>query len=536
MPDSPAAPPSEDVAAARLVRRVLAQWWLIAACALVAAVAGYLASSSRPNTYQATTIVELNDIDLTSVFLAQNLQQQGLDAQTKAATAAKIATLPKVREAAAQLLGGQVTADDLKNTVTVTPQADTTLVDIAATSTDPELAAAKANAVREAFIKARQEANASSLEAARERVQQQINGLSKEARQSAAGLTLQSRLEQLNTIILTAGAGVKTAQPATTPEDPIGPSPKRDAILALIAGGLLGLGIALLRARLDDRIRDLSELSERWDLPVLGLIPESSDLANPSPKLPSPAATEAFALARTNLRYLHVGGDVRTVVVTSAIAEEGKSTVSWNLALAAAMAEQRVLLIEADLRRPVMAQRLGLLGSKGLSELLAGMASPSEVVRELRVPVPGGNDARVAVVPAGFIPPSPIAILERASTAEKLRELGASYDLVIIDSPPATVVADAKVLLTHADGAVIVSRLGRVTRSALDRLRDTLAGLGTPVLGTIVNSGASAKAYGYGGYESISSAQAGNATLPATSADLDAPVDADRPSATTASL
>lgn len=528
MPDSPAAQPSEDVAAARLVRRVLAQWWLIAICATVAAVAGYLASSSRPNQYQATTTVELNDIDLTSVFLAQNLQQQGLDAQTKAATAAKLATMPKVRQGAADLLGGKVSAEELGSTVSVAPQTDTTLVDISATSTDPQLAAAKANAVREAFIKARQESSAATLEAARERVQQQLSGLSAAARSSQAGQILQGRLEQLNTIILTAGAGVKTAQPATAPESPISPSPKRDAILALIAGGLLGLGIALLRARLDDRIRDLDELTERWDLPVLGLIPETPDLAAPGAKLPAPGAVEAFALARTNLRYLHVGGDVRTVVVTSALAEEGKSTVSWNLALAAAMAEQRVLLIEADLRRPVLAQRLGLAGSRGLSELLAGMASIYDVTHEVRVPVPGTHDARVSLVPAGFAPPSPIALLERASTATTLRELGAPYDLVIIDTPPATVVADAKVLLAHADGAIIVSRLGRVTRNAVDRLRGIVAGLDTPVLGTIVNAGATAKAYGYAGYGATPPA----APTPSAPVHTDSPADADRPHAT----
>lgn len=527
MPDSPAAQPSEDVAAARLVRRVVAQWWLIAGCALVAAVAGYFASSSRPSQYQATTTVELNDIDLTSVFLAQNLQQQGLDAQTKAATAAKLATMPKVRQAAAASLGGTVTADELKNTVTVTPQADTTLVDISATSTDPELAAAKANAVREAFIKARQESNASTLEAARERVQQQISGLSAAARASQAGQILQGRLEQLNTIILTAGAGVKTAQPATAPESAISPSPKRDAILALLAGGLLGLGIALLRARMDDRIRDLDELSERWDLPVLGLIPESSDLASPGRKLPSAGGVEAFALARTNLRYLHVGADVRTVVVTSALAEEGKSTVSWNLALAAAMAEQRVLLIEADLRRPVLAERLGLKGSRGFSELLAGMAAIHDVTHEVRVPVPGSHDARVSVVPAGFIPPSPIAMLERESTAATLHELAKPFDLVVIDTPPATVVADAKVLLAQADGAIVVSRLGRVTRAAVDRLREILSDLDKPVLGTIVNAGASPTAYGYGGYEPASTPQA-----PVVATELATEADADRPRAT----
>ncbi len=260
------------------------------------------------------------------------------------------------------MLGGKATADELKNTVTVTPQADTTLVDIAARapilswlpqrptpSRSVHQGPAGAMPRRWRLPRARAAADQRSLEG---------------GTPVAAGLTLQSRLEQLNTSS-SRWRWREDGPAGHDSEDPIGPSPKRDAILALIAGGLLGLGIALLRARLDDRIRDLSELSERWDLPVLGLIPESSDLANPSPKLPSPAATEAFALARTNLRYLHVGGDVRTVVVTSAIAEEGKSTVSWNLALAAAMAEQRVLLIEADLRRPVMASGLGCSGRRG---------------------------------------------------------------------------------------------------------------------------------------------------------------------------
>lgn len=499
------ASPSEDVAAARLARRVLAQWPLIVGCALVAAVAAYFASSSRPKQYSATTTVQLNDIDLASVFLAQNLQQQGQDAQTKAATAAKLATLPAVRDAAVTALGGRVTAEQLKDAVSVLPEPDTTLVDISATAKSPQLAAAEANAIREAFIAARQRANASTLESARVRVQQQLNTMSDSQKATVAGQTLQGRLDQINTLIVTAGAGVTTAQPATPPDDATSPKPRRDTILGFILGGLLGLGIAFLRARLDDRIRDESELLEQWDLPVLGQIPRTSALSDVGATLPSPAVIEAFALARTNLRYLHVGGEVKTVVVTSALSDEGKSTVSWNLALAAAMAGTSVLLIEADLRRPVMAQRLGLASPRGLSELLAGLATADEVKSPVRVPVPGADPVVVDVVPAGFLPPSPIALLERESTAAALSALSTPYDLVIIDTPPATVVADAKVLIAHADGAVVVSRLGRVTRSAAGRLREILSGLNTPVLGAIVNSGVSEKAYGYTSYDAASS-------------------------------
>ncbi|MEN0014307.1 MAG: polysaccharide biosynthesis tyrosine autokinase, partial [Solirubrobacteraceae bacterium] len=494
MTDTFAASPSttEDAAAARLLRRVVSQWPLVIACALIAAVAGYFAANSRPKEYQATTVVQLNDINLSAVALNQNLQQQGIDATTKAATAAKLVSLPRVRDAAAQSLGGRVTSKHLETAIAVTAEPNTTLIDVTATASSPQLAADEANAMREAFITSRQQSTSASLIAARTPIQEQLNGLSAAERSSAAGVSLQTQIDQLNTLVNTAGSGVTTAQAATPPEDPSAPSPKRDAILALIAGGLLGLGIAVLRARLDDRIRDEKELTEHWDLPVLGIIPQTSKLGSVGAGIPSAAALEAFALTRTNLRYLHFGEDTQTVIVTSALPAEGKSTVAWNLALAAAMAEQRVLLIEADLRRPVLAQRLGLPSTRGLSELLAGMATADEVIGRVQVPVPGSEPAKVDIVPSGFIPPSPIALLERKSTAKILKSIGQPYDLVVIDSPPATVVGDAKVLLASADGAIVVTRLGRVTRTSIDRLRDILSGLNKPVLGTVVNSGATA--------------------------------------------
>lgn len=499
---------AEELAAARVVRRVLAQWKLVLACAAVAAVAGFVASSTRPDTFEATTTVELNDIDLASVFLAQNLQQPGQDAQTKVATAAKLVTLPSVLEAAAEDVGGGTTAAQLVDAVTVTPQAQTTLVDIAATAATPRDAAARANAVRSAFIASRQESTSSQLVAARQRVQRDFNALSPAERSSLDGQTLRQRLNQLETLIASAGAGVRTAQIATAPAFPVAPRPRRDAILALLAGGLLGLGVALLRARLDDRISDVDELDELWELPLLGQIPQSKGLSQTGPVLPPPVAIEAFALARTNLRYLRVGADVRKLVVTSAMAGEGKSTVSWNIALAAAMAGQRVLVVEADLRRPVLAERLGLAGGRGLSELLAGLAEIDEVVAHVSVAVPSGDPVTVDVVAAGFVPPSPIALLERESTGATLATLSEGYDLVVLDTPPAAVVADAKVLLAHADGAIVVSRLGRVTRPAAERLCDTLAGLPTPVLGRIVNFGTAGSEYSYA-YSSASTAAAG---------------------------
>ena len=488
---------SGDVAAARLVRRVVAQWWLVTICAAVVAVSAYVITARQDEVFQATTTVQLNDVDLASVFLQQSLQQQGQDAETKAATAARVAAMPVVMVEASRELGGTVSPGTLKGRVSVSARADTTLIDFTARAGNPNLAARQANAVRRGFIKVRQAASAEQLIAGRDRLREQLDRTPASQKDTAVGYNLRNRLNQLETLVTAASAGVATVQPATPPSSPVGPQPKRSALLGFLAGALLGLGVALLRARLDDRIRDERELAEHWALPVLGVIPRAKDAVSTGAGLPPQATLEAFSLARTNLRYLQVGGEVRSLVVTSALAGEGKSTVSWNLALATAMAGQRVLLIDADLRRPVLAERLGLDARRGLSDLLAGLAEPAEAVRTVRVPVGGGESAAVDVVGAGFVPPSPVALLERSATRATLARLGASYDLVILDTPPATVVADAKVLMAHADAAIVVSRLGLVTGAAFDRLRELIRGLDTPVLGVVVNSGDAVAPYGY---------------------------------------
>jgi capsular exopolysaccharide synthesis family protein len=488
---------SNSVASARLARRVLAQWPMIIACALVAAVAAYVVSAAQTKQYAASATLQLSEIDLTSVLLNQSLQQQGQDASVKASTNAALVMTPRVRAAASRILDGEVTPQELKSGVTVTPTPQTTLLVITATDTDPEVAVQMANAMGAGFVAVRRQNAVSQFNDAKESVQTQLRAIPAGERETAAATLLNDRLQQLDTLRAAAGGGVIVTQPATPPEGAVSPKPKRNAILALLVGGLFGLGIALLRARLDDRIRDTAELSELWDLPVLGLVPDTKDLRASGQVMPSGPSLEAFALARTNLRYLHVGGDIKTVVVTSASEGEGKSTVAWNLALAAALAEVKVLIIEADLRRPVLAARAGLVSRYGLSEILAGLAVFDDAVETASFGSGTALHASVDVITAGLVPPSPIALLERPITGELLRGAALRYDLVIIDSPPATVVADAKVLASQADGVLIVSRLGRVKRSAFRRLRDLLADLDTPVLGTIVNGGVSEKAYGY---------------------------------------
>lgn len=488
---------SADRAAQRLVRRVLQQWWLIALCAVVAAVTAYLVSSQRAEKYQATSTIEIAAADLISTYLSDSVSVRDTDPERLVAAAVDQLTLLNVRRKASVLLGGEVAPADIEEAIAVTSVPDSSTVKVVATSTDPELAKRISNATVDAFIAQRKEIAAKKITDAQRQVKGQFDSLSRAEQTSTAGNLLQAKLRQVDVLGTLSDGNVTIIQGAAAPSKPASPKPKRDAILGFIAGLLLGTGIALLRARLDDRVRDTDELTEHWDLPIVGIVPQSNDLKQAGRQLPEPAALEALSLARTNLRYLHVGGSVKTLLITSAVEGEGKSTLTWNLAVAAALAKSKVLVVEADLRRPKLSSRIGL-GGQGLSEVLAGLSSVGDAIQSVDVEDGhGGVATTVDVMPAGMVPPSPIALLESDATVRALAEMKERYDVVLIDSPPATVVADAVALVERVDGVLIVSRLGTVRRAALKRLREILTGVGAPVVGRLVNSDAQGRTYGY---------------------------------------
>lgn len=489
---------SQEAAAARLVRRTLKQWPLVVACALIAAGAGYFASSSRSKQYESTTTIQLGEFDLSALLTGQSVQSNPQTVERDTTTKAALITLPRVRMRTIELLDRRVSDAELKSAVSVSNQPDSNLIDITARSSDPELAAQIAGATTRAFIETRREANRERVTKAKSEVRDQVTSTVSDASETTK--LVRERLELVD-VIGALGESVEIEQGAPVPTDAVAPNPKRDAILALLAGGLVGAAVALLRARLDDRIRDSAEFGEMWDLPLVGSVPKSKDLEDEGRSLPSGQVLEAFALARTNLRYLHVGGDVRSVVVTSSVAEEGKSTVTWNLALSSALAEARVLVIEADMRRPALSLRLGLPAKNGLAEVLAGMIGVDEAIVE----VPFGDAERglsgvVDVLPAGLVPPSPMALLERDRLGDVLESVKHRYDLILIDTPPTTVVADSLILARHADGVLVVSRLGRVRRGQFERLRDQLIDTDTAVLGQLVNGASLVGTYGYTSY------------------------------------
>jgi polysaccharide biosynthesis transport protein len=425
------------------------------------------------------------------------------DAERQAATNEKLVSLDSVADGAARRIRRGLTGAEVRSKIETEAEGQADILAVKATDTDPRFAATLANAFAREYIVLRRDADRAKVRQALRLVEESANRLTSAERGTQRGRLLRERAEQLKTIAALQTGNAELAQPARVPSSPASPKPIRNTALGALFGLLLGLGLALLLDRLDRRVRDPKEVEEVFQRPILATVPESRELVVGGPHAvdrPVPEA-EAFRMLRANLRYFDVDREVRSVLLTSAAPGDGKTTVAWNLACAVAGPQSRVLLIEADLRHPSMATAIGARGTQGLSTALIGQAELMEVVQE--VPVPGSQNGAslntVDVLFAGPLPPNPTELLESDRMRDLLKVAQRDYDVVVLDTPPTSVVSDAIPLLRQVDGVIVVGRLGRSTRDSVVRLSEQLRNLEAPVLGVVVNSiRREHDAYGYG--------------------------------------
>jgi capsular exopolysaccharide synthesis family protein len=336
-------------------------------------------------------------------------------------------------------------------------------------------------------------------------VQRDYARLSPEEQRGQQGLPLQDQISKLQTLQALQTGNAELVQRADAPDSPSSPQTTRNTILGAFLGLLVGGGLALLFERHDRRLRDPGDIEEAFSLPVLAAIPESKGLVasenNGGPLTPGDA--ESFRMLRTRLRYFNVDRDIRTVLLTSASARDGKTTVSWHLTRSAAESGARAILVEADFHRPTVAERRKIAPLPGLAELLSGQAALDAVVQQVPVESRANGSAsehHLDVIVAGATPPNAAQILESEEMAKLIEELSAAYDLVVIDTPPAGMIADAIPMMRLVDGVIAVGQLGKTTRDEAVHLRDQLRELGAPVLGVVatrVRSGRGYYGYGY---------------------------------------
>jgi capsular exopolysaccharide synthesis family protein len=260
----------------------------------------------------------------------------------------------------------------------------------------------------------------------------------------------------------------------------------------------LGVGIAVLREVLDTRIRTERDVQQVTDVPIVGGIaydPKATQrplIVQADPRSPR---SESFRTLRTNLQFLNLRGDAHSFVITSSIESEGKSTTAANLAITLAEAGSRVVIIDADLRRPKLAEYMGLEGAVGLTDVLIGRAELVDVVQ------PWGRH-NLFVLPAGKIPPNPSELLGSQPMANMIAVLEREFDYVLFDAPPLLPVTDAAILAKRTGGALIVVAAGSTHKNQLKGAVSALQHVDAPVSGLILTMlpTKGPDAYGYGRY------------------------------------
>ena len=353
---------------------------------------------------------------------------------------------------------------DIAQRVTATIVPDTVLIDITATGATPEEALALAEAYTSEFIDLLSEIETSPS-----------------SDESLVSATL--------------------VNVPDLPSSPASPQPRRNFILATLLGLIVGVAVVLVKNVLDTTVKTPEQSVAISHAPSLALLYFIRGLQKDALFVrtnPRSSQAEAFRHLRTNLRFVDIDSPARTIIVTSSVESEGKSTIAANLALALADAGQDVILVDGDLRKPKIADLTGLVGEVGVTNVLLGSLPVTQALQSYgaHTRTPGS----LAVLTSGRVPPNPAELLQSQSTIDLLAHLRELADVVVIDAPPLLPVTDAALLTQHADGALVVIRHGKTKRDELTRAVASLERVGGRVLGTVLNGVPAKDSSDYGRY------------------------------------
>lgn len=435
-------------------------WILIVALTLVGLIVGGLASLLTKPVYTAETQLFVATQNSGSV---QDLQTGNSFIQARVSSYVKTATTPTVLQPVIDTLGLEETPHQLASKVVASSDLKTVLITISVDDRSPVQAAAIAQGVANSLIKA-------------------VDNLETPTAGGASPVR------------------VSVVTPATAPLSSSAPNTKINLALGLIVGLALGIAAALLRTTMDTRIRSERDLAQITQAPVLGGIAFDPD-ASKNPLVHEGSGqsqrAESFRQLRTNLQFAHVSHKSKTVLVTSSLPGEGKSSTATNLAIAIADSGQSVALVDADLRRPMVANYLGLEGSAGLTTALIGQADVQDLMQ------PWGKN-ELHVLTSGRIPPNPSELLGSAEMKHLIDRLEQAFDAVIIDAPPLLPVTDSAVLAQQVGGVLLVVGCHSAKRPQVEKAVATLELVDADVLGMVLNrvpvKGPDAYSYSYYGY------------------------------------
>ncbi|MFY1631816.1 polysaccharide biosynthesis tyrosine autokinase [Solwaraspora sp. WMMB335] len=418
--------------------------WLWVVAAVVVAVGTAALINARATPQYATSVTFF--VSTATVQGVTDAYQGGLFSQQRVKSYSGLLTSDRLAETVVDRHSLGLTAGQVRARISARPVPDTVMLQATVTDSSPNRSEAIAGAIAREFV------------------------------------TLVQRLETSPGASRPAVKVEVIAGPRLNP-DPVAPRPVRNLSLATLLGLVAGAGLALLRGLLDTTVRTADQAQAVTSAAVLGTIPLDA-AARREPLIVgrqahSPRA-EAFRQLRTNLQYADIDKPLRSLVVTSAMPGEGKTTTATNLALAFAEAGSRVLLVEADLRRPQATSYLDMEGAVGLTNVLAGQAELDDVLQ------PWG-DSGLTLLPSGFIPPNPSELLGSQQMADLLSTLRQRFDVVIVDTAPLLPVTDAAPIAAQSDGAILVGRCAKTTEAHLLAAVTALRAVDARLLGCVLN-------------------------------------------------
>lgn len=423
---------------------VLRRRWITVVAILLATVAG-AAAITLASTPQYTASTRLF-FAVQGGESATDLAQGSSFTERQMASYAQVARSPLVLEPVAETLEVRSDESDLSSLLDITVAAETTILVIAATDADPVFARDLANAVAD-------------------QVADTVGELSPERPDGS---------ETVRATKLSA---------AEVPQSPSSPNVQRNLTLGAILGLLAGMGIALLREVRDTRVRDEGDVAATTDVTVMGSVPADASGASHPVFMHDDSMSqraEAIRRLRTNLQFVAFGDRPSSIVVTSSVPGEGKTTTAINLAASLADAGARVILVDADLRRPSVAKYMGLEGRVGLTTVLIGRASVNDVMQPW-------HGTTLDVLASGQVPPNPSELLGSRAMSRLLTELAGTYDVIVLDSPPLLPVTDAAILSKLVGGALVVASADGLHRKQLRASLDALDKVDAHVLGIVLN-------------------------------------------------
>lgn len=454
----------------RAIQIARRNWILLLVCFI--AVPGAALAYSLAQTPEYTASASL-------LFTEKNTSQ--FDPERAAATNLQLVALDQVSARTAEALPETgLSVAEVNEKIAVSPAGESDLIDVEATDPDPELAAIVANEFARQFIAFRRDANRAKVLKEQGLIEGRLNELTPSQRSGPEGQALEERSRELTVKATLQTGEAQLVQPATEPSAPSSPKKTRNVALGILLGLILGISLALLRDQFDRRLKTVEEAESAFELPILATVPQSKQIVDGAGIEATLRGEEAesFRMLRANLQYFGIEQELKSILITSSASEEGKTMVAWNLALTEAHAGKRILLVEADLRRPTLASRLHLPVEKGLGLVLAGSLEAKAAIQKVK---------GVDVLPAGPLPPNPAELIDSQRMQDLLDWAEGEYDRVIVDTPPAAIVADALPMIKQVDRVLVVVRLRRTARDAAEHLREQLTIIEAPVIGLVVN-------------------------------------------------